>query len=341
MKKVLGIVIVITILFTIFTIKSFADEAEGEAVQTEEVVTENPEEAVAEDTEEVTVTTEETAEEVKEEENSINLRNIIIYIALMHVIIIVCLIAMGSWHAIRVIMTNFISIIIVGIFFTKALIWGWNKFFIITSTMFLLILNNGAILRGVNQKTFITFIGAFFSTLFVGLTAWILTKITGLFGIGEKILAFNNFGIFDFNYLFLIITIAMISSLGISLEIGYSISNYLFENKINNIDMKLIDLIKNIRGHLKYIVGDKISIILFNILCVMNIVFIFIRLSNIFKVNEYEVYVQVVTLFVCEVLGILYTMLCTIIAFWIFYSKRTEYRKTSENIVEGKRSLKI
>jgi hypothetical protein len=207
--------------------------------------------------------------------------------------------------------------------------------------MFLLILNNVAILRGINQKTFITFIGAFFSTLFVGLTALILTKITGLLGIGEKILAFNNFGIFDFNYLFLIITIAMISSMGISLEIGYSISNYLFENKINNIDMKLIDLIKNSRGHLKYIVGDKISIILFNILCVMNIVFIFIKLSNVFKVNEYEVYVQVVTLFVCEVLGILYTMLCTIIAFWIFYSKRTEYRKTSDNIVEGKRSLKI
>lgn len=334
MKKVLGIVIMITILFTIFAIKSFADEIEGEAAQTEEAVAENPSEAAE--------TTEEASEEVKEEEESnINLRNIIIYIALMYIITIGCLIAMGSWHAIRVIMTNFISIVIVGIFFTKALIWGWNKFFIITSTMFLLILNNVAILRGINQKTFITFIGAFFSTLFVGLTALILTKITGLLGIGEKILAFNNFGIFDFNYLFLIITIAMISSLGISLEIGYSISNYLFENKINNIDMKLIDLIKNSRGHLKYIVGDKISIILFNILCVMNIVFIFIKLSNIFKVNEYEVYVQVVTLFVCEVLGILYTMLCTIIAFWIFYSKRTEYRKTSDNIVEGKRSLKI
>ena len=334
MKKVLGIVIMITILFTIFAIKSFADEIEGEAAPTEEAVAENPAEAAE--------TTEEASEEVKEkEESNINLRNIIIYIALMYIITIGCLIAMGSWHAIRVIMTNFISIVIVGIFFTKALIWGWNKFFIITSTMFLLVLNNVAILRGINQKTFITFIGAFFSTLFVGLTAWILTKITGLLGIGEKILAFNNFGIFDFNYLFLIITIAMISSLGISLEIGYSISNYLFENKINNIDMKLIDLIKNSRGHLKYIVGDKISIILFNILCVMNIVFIFIKLSNIFKVNEYEVYVQVVTLFVCEVLGILYTMLCTIIAFWIFYSKRTEYRKTSENIVEGKRSLKI
>ncbi len=334
MKKVLEIVIMITILFTIFAIKSFADEIEGEAAPTEEAVAENPAEA--------SETTEEAAEEVKEEEESnINLRNIIIYIALMYIITIVCLIAMGSWHAIRVIMTNFISIVIVGIFFTKALIWGWNKFFIITSTMFLLILNNVAILRGINQKSFITFIGAFFSTLFVGLTALILTKITGLLGIGEKILAFNNFGIFDFNYLFLIITIAMISSLGISLEIGYSISNYLFENKVNNIDMKLIDLIKNSRGHLKYIVGDKISIILFNILCVMNIVFIFIKLSNIFKVNEYEVYVQVVTLFVCEVLGILYTMLCTVIAFWIFYGKRTEYKKTSDNIVEGKRSLKI
>ena len=334
MKKVLEIVIMITILFTIFAIKSFADEIEGEAAPTEEAVAENPAEAAE--------TTGETTEEVKEEEESnINLRNIIIYIALMYIITIGCLIAMGSWHAIRVIMTNFISIVIVGIFFTKALIWGWNKFFIITSTMFLLILNNVAILRGINQKTFITFIGAFFSTLFVGLTALILTKITGLLGIGEKILAFNNFGIFDFNYLFLIITIAMISSLGISLEIGYSISNYLFENKINNTDMKLFDLIKNSRGHLKYIIGDKISIILFNILCVMNIVFIFIKLSNVFKVNEYEVYVQVVTLFVCEVLGILYTMLCTIIAFWIFYSKRTEYRKTSDNIVEGKRSLKI
>ncbi len=334
MKKVLGIVVIITILFTIFTNKSFADEVEGEAAQTEEAVAENHEEAAE--------TTEEIVEEVKEEEESnINLKNIIIYIALMYIITIGCLIAMGSWHAIRVIMTNFISVVIVGIFFTKALIWGWNKLFIIISTMLLLILNNIAILKGINQKSLTTFLGTFFSTLFVGLTALVLTKITGLMGIGEKILAFNNFGIFDFNYVFLIITIAMISSLGISLEIGYSISNFLFENKINNTDMKLIDLIKNSRGHIKYIVGDKITIILFNILCVMNIVFIFIKLSNIFKVNEYEVYVQVVTLFVCEVLGILYTMLCTVIAFWIFYGKRTEYKKTSDNIVEGKRSLKI
>ena len=47
------------------------------------------------------------------------------------------------------------------------------------------------------------------------------------------------------------------------------------------------------------------------------------------------------TLFVCETLGILFTILCTAFAFWILYSKRTEYRKKSANIVEGKRSLKI
>ena len=334
MKKVLEIVIMITILFTIFTIKSFADEVEGEAVQTEEAVTENTEGAAE--------TAEETVEEVKkEEESNINLKNIIIYLVLVYIITIGCLIAVGSWHAIRVIITNFISIVIVGVFFTKALMWGWNKYFIITSTMFLLILNNIVVLKGVNQKSLITFLGTLFSTFMVEITAMILTQITKGMGIGEKILSFNNFGIFDFNYVFLIITIAVISTLGISLEIGYSISNFLFENKINNTDMKLLELIKKSRGHLKYIVGDKISIILFNILCVMNIVFIFIKLSNVFKVNEYEVYVQIVTLFVCDVLGILYTMLCTVLAFWIFYGKRTEYKKTSDNIVEGKRSLKI
>ena len=89
MKKVLGIVIMITILFTIFAIKSFADEIEGEAAPTEEAVAENPAEAAE--------TTEEASEEVKEkEESNINLRNIIIYIALMYIITIGRLIAMGS-----------------------------------------------------------------------------------------------------------------------------------------------------------------------------------------------------------------------------------------------------
>ena len=133
----------------------------------------------------------------------------------------------------------------------------------------------------------------------------------------------------------------MVLALGMCLEIGYGIANFLFDNKDTNSDMKLFELIKSARGHGKEIVSSKVNMIMFNILCIMNIVFLFMHFSNFVKMTEYELYTQIFSLFVCEVLGILYIIVCTAFVFWILYSKQTEYRKKSSNIVEGKRSLKL
>ena len=244
-------------------------------------------------------------------------------------------------HSIRVIISSVLSILVVGLFFLKALLWGWNIVFIIAITTLIILIFNLGILKGFNQRFVVAFLGEFLGCVLIGFTAFIFVRIAKAFGICKEIISINNFGTTNFNYTYLIITISVVLALGMCLEIGYGIANFLFDNKDTNSDMKLFELIKSARGHGKEIVSSKVNMIMFNILCIMNIVFLFMHFSNFVKMTEYELYTQIFSLFVCEVLGILYIIVCTAFVFWILYSKQTEYRKKSSNIVEGKRSLKL
>lgn len=348
MKKTIALFLTLIIVFMSFV---YADEevtppaeeaaptTEEAAVQAEEIAP-AAEEAAAEVGENV-----EKVEENIEGENTqapaIDLKKLGAYSAILSVIFLIALIYMTGLGSIRVLLANCVSGLIVWIFFTKALIWGWNKTYIIISTTILLIISNLLILKGLNKKSLITFIGCFFSAMLVVLTSFLFILLAKYFEIGKEALSLNNFWVFDFNYIYLSIVITLISSLGICLEVGHNISIFLFENKNNNENMKLLYLIKEAKKQAKTIINSKMNILLFNTLCIMNIIFIFIKITSIISLNEYEIYVQISTLFVCETLGILYTILCTTFSFWLLYSKRTEYKKKSSNIVEGKRSLKI
>lgn len=348
MKKTIALFLTLIIVFMSFV---YADEevtppaeeaaptTEEAAVQAEEIAP-AAEEAAAEVGENV-----EKVEENIEGENTqapaIDLKKLGAYSAILIVIFLIALIYMTGLGSIRVLLANSVSGLIVWIFFTKALIWGWNKTYIIISTTILLIISNLLILKGLNKKSLITFIGCFFSAMLVALTSFLFILLAKYFEIGKGALSLNNFWVFDFNYIYLSIVITLISSLGICLEVGHNISIFLFENKNNNENMKLLYLIKEAKKQAKTIINSKMNILLFNTLCIMNIIFIFIKITSIISLNEYEIYVQISTLFVCETLGILYTILCTTFSFWLLYSKRTEYKKKSSNIVEGKRSLKI
>ena len=348
MKKTIALFLTLIIVFMSFV---YADEevtppAEEAAPTTEEATVQTEEVAPA--AEEATAEVGENVEKVEENiegENTqapaIDLKKLGAYSAILIVIFLIALIYMTGLGSIRVLLANIVSGLIVWIFFTKALIWGWNKTYIIISTTILLIISNLLILKGLNKKSLITFIGCFFSAMLVALTSFLFILLAKYFEIGKEALSLNNFWAFDFNYIYLSIVITLISSLGICLEVGHNISIFLFENKNNNENMKLLYLIKEAKKQAKTIINSKMNILLFNTLCIMNIIFIFIKITSIMSLNEYEIYVQISTLFVCETLGILYTILCTTFSFWLLYSKRTEYKKKSSNIVEGKRSLKI
>ena len=348
MKKTIALFLTLIIVFMSFV---YADEevtppAEEAAPTTEEATVQTEEVAPA--AEEATAEVGENVEKVEENiegENTqapaIDLKKLGAYSAILIVIFLIALIYMTGLGSIRVLLANIVSGLIVWIFFTKALIWGWNKTYIIISTTILLIISNLLILKGLNKKSLITFIGCFFSAMLVALTSFLFILLAKYFEIGKEALSLNNFWVFDLNYIYLSIVITLISSLGICLEVGHNISIFLFENKNNNENMKLLYLIKEAKKQAKTIINSKMNILLFNTLCIMNIIFIFIKITSIISLNEYEIYVQISTLFVCETLGILYTILCTTFSFWLLYSKRTEYKKKSSNIVEGKRSLKI
>ena len=341
MKRIVAILGIIIALMTIFAMSSYADEEVVSDVtpdNTEAASTEVPAEEPNDDT---SILMNENQEVETHDAEPIHLKEIGIYSAIVVLIFLVALVYVLGLSSIRIVLSNIISGLIVWVFFTKGLMWGWNKIFIIFSTIWLLIIFNLVILKGVNKKSLIALIGCSFSALFIGLISLVFVMIAKKFGIGNEALSLNNFWIFDFNYIYLSIIITIVSSLGVCLEIGYSISNNLFENKNTYEDMKLLDLIKESKKYARTIVSSKLNMLLFNLLCIMNIIFIFVKITSIIKINEYEIYAQMTTLFVCETLGILFTILCTAFAFWILYSKRTEYRKKSANIVEGKRSLKI
>lgn len=335
MKKLIGIMIIICVLMSTFIISSNADE-EGEPVAETTV-----EEAV-EEVQEVHEGETESQEVAPEKESKdLNIKNICIFLSILFVIFLVGLILINGLHSIRVVISSALSILVIGLFFLKALLWGWNIILIIALTTLIILIFNLGILKGFNQRFVVAFLGEYLGCVLIGLTIFIFTRIAKLFGICEEIMSINNFGTTNFNYTHLMITLSVVLALGMCLEIGYGIANFLFDNKDTNTDMKLFELIKSARRYGKEIVSSEVNMMMFNILCIMNIVFLFMQFSNFVRMTEYELYTQIFSLFVCEVLGILYTIVCTAFVFWVLYSKQTEYRKKSSNIVEGKRSLKL
>ena len=201
-----------------------------------------------------------------------------------------------------------------------------------------LILINVLIQNGIHKKTFVEIISIVLTT---GITSSIVYIICSRFNLKiyqEEIMSFNGlkktentiFGIF------------MIASLGIFMDVISNIIVTLDGEKDKTIDVPWKEqYVKGIDVGKQYI-REKINLIILSSLGSS----LFLICMNINKINFFDIFKQDNIFVYCLTalltnIGVVIAVIITSLLYSAFCRKKTIYKTTSENKVDGKRSLKL
>ena len=196
---------------------------------------------------------------------------------------------------------------------------------------------------GVNKKALSASIGTIGGVLIAGaltILLWYLARLTGDFNTAFLSLTGQSEKL---NMMHLLFAGTIITTLGACMNIAMIISIKLGEIKTENPTMGLKELFKNgmklgknkigsiINTVLLVYLGTSVSLIILNMIESTN----FIHLINEPTISS------VIISFIASCVGIVYTIPLTSIIFAFVYKDKQIYKVKSDNIVEGKRTLKI
>lgn len=196
---------------------------------------------------------------------------------------------------------------------------------------------------GVNKKALSASIGTIGGVLIAGaltILLWYLARLTGDFNTAFLSLTGQSEKL---NMMHLLFAGTIIATLGACMNIAMIISIKLGEIKTENPTMGLKELFKNgmklgknkigsiINTVLLVYLGTSVSLIILNMIESTN----FIHLINEPTISS------VIISFIASCVGIVYTIPLTSIIFAFVYKDKQIYKVKSDNIVEGKRTLKI
>lgn len=221
---------------------------------------------------------------------------------------------------------------------------GYNAIFLSIIASFVIIVLTFIIIDGINKKTVSAALGTLGGVILAGIIAFIFGKIAKLTGGQEEaILLAVAASDKTFNFRDLLFSGIVISALGACMDVGMSISSSLSELKSKNPTMTWKELFKsgmNIGGDM---IGTMTNtLILAFVGCSINLILLYMSadFSFVDMINIEAIAAEAMSSLAGSI-GVVYTVPITAIIFALVNKDKEVYKKKSENIVGGKRSLKI
>lgn len=238
-------------------------------------------------------------------------------------------------------------ITILAIFFilVATIFKGYNAILVSIGTCFLIIVLTFAIIGGWNKKTFSAALGTLGGVVLAGAIASITGYLAQLSGAGKEEAIMLSVVSKDvvFNFRELLFAEIIVSALGACMDVGMSISSSLSELKMKNPGMTGKELFKsgmNIGGDM---IGTMTNTLILSFIG-SSLVLVLLYMSSSIKFTDVINIEAIATEAVCAIagsIGIVYTVPITAIIYAFMNRDKEIYKVKSENIVEGKRSLKI
>ena len=266
------------------------------------------------------------------------------YITFMFVLFLASIVVIGGKQGVKAIIGLLITILAVyfilikQIFIGKDIIWTsiWTSAFIIVATFL--------VIGGINKKIITAAIGTLGGVISAGIMAVIFNHLAKMSGACEDAIQLSvNMATVNFNFRDLLFAGIIISALGACMDVGMSIASSLDEIKVKNPEITWKELFtsgmnigRDVIGTmtntliLAY-VGGSLTLILLFMACNMNLTEI---------LNKETIAEQIISA-IAGSMGVVYTVPITAIVYSILNKDKTVYRKTSNNKIEGKRSLKL
>ncbi len=253
------------------------------------------------------------------------------------------IILVGRKKGIKSILGLIVTVVSIYLIFILNVYKGYNAILLSIITSFIIIVLTFIIIDGINKKTFSAALGTLGGVVFAGVIAFIFGKIAKLTGGQEEAIMLTTASNVAFNFRDLLFSGIVISALGACMDVGMSIASSLSELKEKNPEITWKELFKS---GMK-IGGDMIgtmtnTLILAFVGCSLNLILLSMSVDlNFIDMINVEAIASEAMCSIAGSIGVVYTVPITAFIFSMINKDKNSYKTKSENIVEGKRSLKI
>ena len=196
----------------------------------------------------------------------------------------------------------------------------------------------------IDKKIMTAAIGTFGGVLSAGIIAAIFNNLAKLTGAGEDAIQLSiNMTTITFNFRDLLFAGIIVSALGACMDVGMSIASSLDEIKMKNPEITWQELWKSGMNIGRDVIGTMTNtLILAYVGGSLTLILLFMasNMSLLEILNKETIAEQVISALAGS-MGVVFTVPITAIVYAVFNRDRVIYKKTSENKLNGKRSLKI
>ena len=266
------------------------------------------------------------------------------YIIIMVLVFFASIILIGRKKGIQAILGLVVTILAVYFILVKSIYAGKSPIIMSVITSAIIIISTLIIIGGVNKKVLTAAIGTFGGVLVAGIFSAIFGYLTKMSGACEDAVQLSiNASSINFNFRELLFAGIIISALGACMDVGMSISSSLDEIKAKTPDISGKELFKSGMNIGKDVIGTMCNTLILAYVggaLTLIILFLVCEFDLVQIVNKETILEEIISA-VAGSTGVLYTVPLTAFTYSILNKDKVIYKKTSENKVDGKRSLKI
>lgn len=255
------------------------------------------------------------------------------------------IVLVGKKKGVKAIIGLIITLFAIFFVLITSIFKGYNPILVSIGTCFLITILTFTVIGGWNRKSISAALGTIGGVVFAGIIATVVGHLALLSGAGKEeaiMLSIASKNV-HFNFRQLLFAEIIVSALGACMDVGMSIASSLDELKIKNPSMTGRELFKsgmNIGGDM---IGTMTNTLILSFTGSSLLLVLLYMNSSVSAADVINIE-AIATESVCALsgsTGIVYTVPITAAIYSFINRNKTSYKVKSENIVEGKRSLKI
>lgn len=267
------------------------------------------------------------------------------YIGIMFAIFLLSVVIIGGVKGVKAIVGLLYTIALIYFVMIKGIFNGQDAIVNSIISIILVIVGTFIIIgTGINKKILTAAIGTVGGVLSAGIMALIFNNLAKLTGAGEDAIQLSiNMTSINFNFRELLFAGILVSALGACMDVGMSIASSLDEIKMKNPDITWQELLKSGMNIGRDVIGTMTNtLILAYVGGSLTLILLFMASNmDIYEILNKETIAEQVISAVAGSMGVVYTVPITSFVYSILNRDKVIYKKTSENKLNGKRSLKI
>lgn len=267
-----------------------------------------------------------------------------IFIYVMFIVFLASVILIGGKAGVKAVIGLLITILCIWFILVRGIFNGANPIWMSIGTSAVIILLTFLVIGGINRKVITAALGTLGGVIMAGIMAAIFSYLAKLSGACEDAIQLSiNMKTITFNFRDLIFAGIVVSALGACMDVGMSIASSLDELKNKAKDITWQELFKSGMSIGRDVIGTMTNtLILAYVGGALKLILLFLACEMpISDILNKEAIAEELISAIAGSMGVVYTVPVTAFIYSFLNRKKTVYKTTSENKVEGKRSLKI